>query len=167
MAIITSVAFAGFSIGIDTWRRGTRRIDELDRRFAFERQLRRQIGFADHIFSGDGHHLEFSTTYSLANGPGDAVLVKYVIEPDDWMYSETPLTQSAPDQASSALMRTFPATSMNGFKYLYDVPGNQRDWFNEPMKDNPLAVRIDISGQVLTIPLMNTQPADSNKTNNQ
>src|SRR5438034_11474396 len=86
MAIITSVAFAGLSIGVDSWHRGTRRIDELDRRFFFERLVQRQIAFADNIFKGDRNQLEFSTTYSIANGPGDAVWVKYVIGPDDWMY---------------------------------------------------------------------------------
>src|SRR2546421_10234157 len=82
MAIITSVAFAGLSIGIDTWHRGTRRIDELDRRFLLERIIQRQIAFADQVFAGDEFHLEFSTTYSLANGAGDNVYVKYEIGPD-------------------------------------------------------------------------------------
>jgi prepilin-type N-terminal cleavage/methylation domain-containing protein len=159
MGIITSVAFAGLSIGIDTWRRGTRKIDELDRRMVLERLIQRQIAFADAIFKGDRNQLEFSTTYSIANGPGDNVWVKYVIGPDNWMYSEAPLTQYVSDEPVPTVKQTFNVTSANGFKYLYEVPGNQRDWFYEPMKDNPLAVRVDISGEVLTVPLVN-------KTNN-
>jgi prepilin-type N-terminal cleavage/methylation domain-containing protein len=164
MAIITGVAFAGLSIGVDSWRRGTRKINDLDRRFVLERLVQRQIAFADNIFRGDVYQLEFSTTYSVANGPGDAVWVKYVIGPDNWMYSEVPLSQYVTDAPVPAVTQTFTATSTNGFKYLYDVPGNQRDWFNEPMKDNPLAVRVDISGEVLTIPLMNTQSTNTSSS---
>src|SRR5436853_7547543 len=80
MALITSVAFAGLSIGIDSWHRGSRKIDELDRRFALERVIQRQIATANQIFRGDRDQLEFSTTYSLANGSGDPVWVKYVLE---------------------------------------------------------------------------------------
>src|SRR5215467_3861151 len=157
MGIITSVAFAGLSIGIDTWRRGTRKIDELDRRLLLERLIQRQIAFADNVFKGDRNQLEFSTTYSMANGPGDAVWVKYVIGPANWMYSEAPLAQYVSDEPVPAVKQTFTVVSANGFKYLYDVPGNQRDWFYEVSKDIPLAVRVDISGEVLTVPVASSQ----------
>jgi len=157
MALITSVAFAGFSIGIDSWRRGSRKIDELDRRFAIERILQRQIASADHVFRGNRDQLEISTNYSLANGSGDPVWVKYVLEDDDFTYFETPLAQYEGDQTPPALMQRFDAVSTKGFRYLYSVPGNQFDWFNEPMKDNPRAIRVDLSGDVLTIPLVNNQ----------
>ena len=72
LGMIATVAFAGLSIGIDSWRRGSQRIEDLDRRFAVERLLQRQIALSDsHIFRGDNRQLEFSTSYSLANGPGD------------------------------------------------------------------------------------------------
>src|SRR2546423_8471650 len=77
MALITSVAFAGLSIGIDSWHRGSRKIDELDRRFALERVIQRQIATANQIFRGDRDQLEFSTTYSLANVSGDPEWVTY------------------------------------------------------------------------------------------
>src|SRR5215467_14712767 len=105
MALITSVAFAGFSIGIDSWHRGSRKIDDLDRRFAIERVLQRQIALADHVFRGDRDRLEISTTYSLGNGPGDPVWVRYVLEANDFMYFETPLAQYAGDQATPAVMQ--------------------------------------------------------------
>src|SRR5689334_5088634 len=157
MALIVSVAFAGFSIGIDSWRRGSRKIDDLDRRFALERVLQRQIASADHVFSGDRDQLEMSTTYSLSNGSGDPVRVKYVLEAGDFMYFETPLAQYGGDVTPPALTQRFDVVSTNGFQYLYSVPGNQFDWFNEPMKDLPRAIRVDLSGDVLTIPMVNTQ----------
>ena len=169
MAIITSVAFAGLSIGIDSWHRGTRKIDELDRRFLLERIIQRQIAFADQIFTGDGFHLEFATTYSLANGSGDAVYVKYGIGPEGWTYSEAPLIEYLSNPSAVSVTQTFSAASITGFKYLYETPGNQNDWFNEPMmQQNPLAIRVDVSGEVLTIPLLNKQPPDKTaKPNNQ
>jgi prepilin-type N-terminal cleavage/methylation domain-containing protein len=154
MALITTVAFAGLSIGIDSWHRGSRKIDELDRRFTLERVLQRQIALADHVFHGDRDQFEFSTTYSLANGSGDPVWVKYVLEGNDLLYSETPFTQYVPDP-TPALMQTFDGGSLNGFLYLYRVGTDQYEWFSESMKDNLLAVRVDISGDVLTIPLVN------------
>ncbi len=157
MALITSVAFAGFSIGIDSWRRGTRKIDDLDRRFAIERVLQRQIALADHVFRGDRDQMELSTTYSLANGPGDPVWVKYVLEADDLMYFETPLTQYSGGQTTPALMQRLDVISVKGFQYLYSVPGNQYAWFSESMKDNPSAIRVDIDGDVFTVPLVNNQ----------
>src|SRR2546423_430276 len=134
MALITTVAFAGLSIGIDSWHRGSRKIDELDHRFTLERILQRQIAMADHIFRGDRDQLEFSTTYSLANGSGDPVWVKYVLDTNDLMYFETPMTQYRAEQTTPSLTQTFAAVSKNGFQYLYGVPGNQYDWFSEPMK---------------------------------
>src|SRR5205823_790880 len=145
----------GLSVGIDSWHRGSRKIDELDRRFAIERAVQRQIALADHVFHGDRDQLEFSTSYSLSNGAGDPVWVKYVLEDKDLLYSETPLTQYSSAQGAPPLNQTFEAASMNGFQYLYSVPGNQYDWFTETMKDNPAAVRVDLAGDVLTIPLVN------------
>src|SRR5262245_25475534 len=104
MALITGVAFAGFSIGIDSWRRGTRRIEDLDRRFAVERLLQRQIAMADsQIFNGDTHQLEFTSTYSLANGPGEPVWIKYQMDADGLKYSEVPLAEYLPGQSLHTL----------------------------------------------------------------
>src|SRR5438094_6939744 len=67
LAMIATVAFAGLSIGIDSWRRGSQRIEDLDRRFSIERLIERQVSQADsRIFRGDDRQLEFSTSYSLA-----------------------------------------------------------------------------------------------------
>ena len=113
---------------------------------------------SDPVFRGGRDQLEFSTTYSLSNGAGDPVWVKYLLQGTEFLYSETPLTQYSPDQAAPALKQTFEAASMNGFQYLYSVPGNQFGWFSETMlKDNPAAVRVDLAGDVLTIPLVNKQ----------
>jgi len=157
MAMITAVAFAGLSIGIDSWHRGSRKIDELDRRFTIERVIQRQIALTDHVFRGDRDQLEFSTTYSLANGSGDPVWVKYVLDGNELLYFETPFTQYVESQTTPALKQTFAAVSMNGFRYLYILPSKEYDCFYETTKDNPVAVRVDLSDDVLTIPLVNVE----------
>src|SRR2546426_9489130 len=123
LGMIATVAFAGLSIGIDSWRRGSERIKELDRRFAVERLLQRQIALADsHIFRGDDRQLEFSTSYSLSNGPGDPVWAKYVFSTDELMYSETPFVQFVPEDPTEQVKQTFPAITSTGFRYLYATP---------------------------------------------
>src|SRR5437667_8947264 len=107
MALITGVAFAGFSIGIDSWRRGTKRIEDLDRRFSVERLLERQIAMADsQLFNGDTHQLGFTSTYSLSNGPGDPVWVKYQMDVDGLKYSEVSLAEYLTGQSPDTVNQT-------------------------------------------------------------
>ena len=156
LAMISTVAFAGLSVGIDSWRRGIQRIEELDRRFAVERLLQRQIALADsHIFLGNNDQLELSTSYSLANGPGNPVWAKYAIGTDGITYSETPFAQFVPENPVEQLKQTFPGFTSTGFRYLYTGPAGRREWLDASMEGRPLAVRIEIAGDVLTIPLVN------------
>lgn len=158
MALITGVAFAGFSIAIDSWRRGTRRIEDLDRRFAVERLLQRQIAMADsQIFEGDTHQLEFTSTYSLANGAGDPVWVKYQLDSDGLKYSEVSRAQYLPGESPHTINQTFTGFSSMGFQYLYAAPGGQREWVYASLKDSPVAVRVAIGDEVLNIALVNRQ----------
>jgi prepilin-type N-terminal cleavage/methylation domain-containing protein len=158
MALITGVAFAGFSIGIDSWRRGTRRIEDLDRRFAVERLLQRQIAMADsQIFDGDTQQLQFTTTYSLANGPGDPVWVKYQMDLDGLKYSEVPLAEYLPGQSAHTVNQTFTGFSSMGFEYLYPMGGGQLGWVYGSTKDTPAVVRVTIGDEVLNIRLVNKQ----------
>src|SRR6266849_3925288 len=77
MGLITGVAFAGFSIAIQSWEKGSKRIQDLDRRFAVERLLQRQLALASSDdFRGDDRTLEFTSSYSLANGSGFPVRVR-------------------------------------------------------------------------------------------
>src|SRR4051812_48659005 len=110
MGLITGVAFAGFSVAISSWERGTRRIDELDHRFALERLMQRQIGLAyPAAFRGTDHSLEFASSYSLAFGPGYPVQVKYESDGNDLLYSEIPVEQYVPGQQAEAKQK-FPGS---------------------------------------------------------
>jgi prepilin-type N-terminal cleavage/methylation domain-containing protein len=167
MALITAVAFTGLSIGIDAWRRGTQRIDQLDQRFATERLIEHQIGLADPAsFNGDRHQLEFATSYSLANGPGDPVMVKYELDANtnQLKYSETPVVQYAAGQ-SGADTQILSGVLSTGFKYLYTMPNKEREWADQTpqqtvgnqKKETVFAVRIDLDGDMLNIPVENNR----------
>jgi prepilin-type N-terminal cleavage/methylation domain-containing protein len=156
MALITTVAFAGLSIGIDSWRRGTRKIDELDRRFAIERLFQRQIASADpDLFRGNNRQLEFISGYSISNGAGHPVWVKYVSEANDLIYSETSVARYDPENPTVEVTERFPTLSPISFRYLYAMPNKQFEWTNESsMQSLPRAVRVEVSGDVLVIPMV-------------
>src|SRR5262245_59023064 len=104
MALITGVAFSGLSAGIDSWERGTRRIQELDRRVSVERLIGRQLPLAaEGLFDGNNTALEFVSSYSLANGSGDPMTVKYSFESGNLIYSETPMTKYAAGYSETAV----------------------------------------------------------------
>src|SRR5436190_23452883 len=134
MALITTVAFAGLSIGIDSWRRGTRKIDELDRRFAIERLFQRQIASADgNLFRGNNQELEFISGYSISNGTGHQVWVKYVREENDLLYSETSAAQYDPAHPSVEVSERLHASSPVVVRYLYVMPNKQLECRNDSM----------------------------------
>ncbi|HYR44177.1 MAG TPA: hypothetical protein VER98_14200, partial [Terriglobia bacterium] len=145
----------GLSIGIDSWRRGTRKIDELDRRFAIERLFQRQIASANaNLFRGNNHQLEFMSGYSIANGSGHQVWVKYVSEANDLLYSETSIAEYVPDHPTEEFTRRFQTSSPISFRYLYVMSNNQLEWMNDSVQSLPSAVRVQVSGDILVIPVM-------------
>ena len=160
MAMITAVAFAGLNIGIDSWQRGSRKIDELDTRFALERLLQRQVALADsHLFQGNNRELKFISTYSLMTGPSDPVVVSYANDSGQLIYGEMPATEM--DQNRPAPLTTQPLGKFSklDFRYLAEDAQQHHVWLDEwpAGKALPLAVRIQIADDVLTIPLVNRQ----------
>jgi prepilin-type N-terminal cleavage/methylation domain-containing protein len=154
MALITTVAFAGLSIGIDSWRRGTRKIDELDRRFAVERLLQRQLGSADEkMFGGNNRRLEFMSAYSISSGAGQQVRVRYVSEGNDLLYSEASAAEYDAQDPRVDVSERFHLSSPVLFRYLYLMPNKQFEWTNDSTPALPRAVRVEVSGDVMVIPM--------------
>ena len=157
MGLITGVAFGGFSIAIQSWEKGSKRIRDLDRRFAVERLLQRQLSLASgDDFRGDDRSLEFTSSYSLANGSGFPVRVRYETDDRDFLYSETPLDQYTPGGAP-ALKQRFAGLMPGRLRYLGNMPNGSHDWLNQQSKDLPLAVRMEFANDVLVVPMVNTQ----------
>jgi hypothetical protein len=158
MALITGVAFAGFAIAINSWERGTKKIDELDRRFAVERLLQRQIGLAyPTAFRGDDRSMEFASSYSLAYGPGYPVQVKYESDGKDFVYSEIPVAQYAPGSDAQIATQKFMGLAPGSLRYLHTMPNGVHEWTNQETEGLPLAVRLEIAGDVLVVPMVNRQ----------
>jgi len=160
MAMIVAVAFAGLSVGIDSWRRGSQKIDELDRRFALERVIQRQVALADsRLFHGTDRDLEFQSTYSLVNGPGDPVWVRYRVDSDKFLYAETPLPEYSAELSTEVATQTLGSFSPIGFQYLGRTPAAEPVWLSDWSNQTglPAAVRFRIADDVITVPLVNRQ----------
>ena len=158
MALITGVAFAGFAIAINSWERGSKKIDELDRRFAVERLLQRQISLAyPGVFRGAERRLEFISSYSLANGPGYPVRVKYESDGNDFVYSEIPVEEYVPGHETDAVQQKFVGLAPSSLHYLQAIPNGLHVWMNQQTDALPFAVRVEIAGDVLVVPMVNQQ----------
>jgi hypothetical protein len=81
-AIVATISYSGLSVGLDSWERGNRAIDQLDRQAIVERALKRQLSIASPgvfeiqdqeaaLFSGSADRLEFISDYSLIDGHAD------------------------------------------------------------------------------------------------
>lgn len=159
MALITGVAFTGLSIGIDSWRRGSQKIQELDRRLSVERLIQRQVSQADEqLFRGDPHGLEFISTYSLTNGSGDPVWVKYSFDSTKLLYREKPAAEYVPD-SSNSLEQTLGQFSRIEFRYLATDALGDGVWQGQWREDDglPVVVQVRIDEDIVTIPLVNQQ----------
>jgi prepilin-type N-terminal cleavage/methylation domain-containing protein len=155
MALITSIAFAGLSAGIDSWRRGTRKIQEMDRRVSVERLLKRQLSLASGTMKGTASTLEFVSPYSLANGPADAMAVKYAFESGTLQYVETPPAQRAAADSDAASQSLGAFTNIQ-FGFLSKDPLGKPTWLDEWNAEGlPTAVRAKIDEDVIVIPVVN------------
>src|SRR5262249_12361523 len=117
-----------------------------------------QIGQADpSLFKGDNRQLEFVSSYSIGNGVGQPVRVKYAAEGDDLVYSETSVAGYVPNRSSEEVTERF-AGLCPGFRYLYLMPNKQLEWMNnssnDPKASLPRAVRVEVSGEILVVPIM-------------
>ena len=156
MALITGVAFSGLSIAIDSWQRGSRKIQELDRRASVERLMQRQVALADvQLFRGDPHEIEFISNYSLANGSGDPVWVKYSFDAMKLGYREKPAAEYTPE-FNDAVSQTLGDFSRIEFRYLSTDALDNNVWINEWKQGGlPIVVQARIDDDVVTIPMVN------------
>jgi prepilin-type N-terminal cleavage/methylation domain-containing protein len=158
MALITGVAFSGLSAGIDSWRRGSQKIEELDTRFTLERLLQRQVSLAEpQLFHGSEEELEFVSTYSLLNGPVDLLKVNYFSKSGEVLYTEASLSEYAPENSKAGISQRFAGVSGIRFRYLTEDREGRRIWAREWRQEMglPLAVQVQVDRNVVTIPLVN------------
>ena len=92
--------------------------------------------------------------YSISNGPGHPVWVKYVSEANGLVYSEISITAYVPDHPTAEVTERFLTSSPISFRYLYAMPNKQLEWVNESMQSLPRAVRVEVSGDIFVIPMV-------------
>jgi hypothetical protein len=168
MAIVVTIAFSGLTVGMNTWERGSRAIDEFDQRNTIERLLKRQLALASPaqfttadqkfaLFRGSNHRLEFISDYSLSAGASDFRKIDYSIEGGRFLYSERTMVDYVPmenEEPPAEVLATFKEVS---FRYLgRDADGNGV-WLDEwmPGAGLPLAVLARIDDNNFVIRLVN------------
>jgi hypothetical protein len=129
----------------------------LDRRFSLERLIQRQVAQADtEFFQGNDRQLEFISTYSLANGPGDPVRVKYSFDSGKFVYAETPAGDYGAASSGAVAAQSLGTFSRVGFRYLAIDDQDKLTQVNQwTARKLPAAVQAQIGDDLLTIPLAN------------
>ncbi len=166
IGLITTLMFSGLSVGIDTWERGSAKIQELDQRSRVEGLLSRQLSLASPtelsgedgsfvVFAGDGRRLEFVSRYSLFDGASDARKIDYAAEEGRFMYSERLLFDYRPGSIVDAETRTLADFSQIEFRYLGADQNGRAEWVDswELGAGLPRAVQIRIDDDYTVVPL--------------
>jgi hypothetical protein len=159
MAIVVTIAFSGLSVGMNTWERGTRAIDEFDRRNTIERLLKRQLAVASPsgIFRASGDRLEFISDYSLADGPSDFRKIDYAIEDGRFLYGEKMALDYVPmenEEPPTEVLAVFKGVS---FRFLGRDADENAVWVDEWKAGGglPVAVLARIDDDNFVIRLVN------------
>jgi general secretion pathway protein J len=169
MSLVVTVAFSGLSIAIDSWERGSHRLDELDRRVTVERLLKRQLAVASParffqleeetfgLFRGSEQRLEFISDYSLADGSADYRKIDYFIRDGGFYYGETPLFDYTPAENEREPVRLLAKFSRVSFQYLGSAQNGALEWMEDWEQGTalPRAVRAQIEDDVFVIPIVN------------
>jgi type II secretory pathway component PulJ len=142
MAIVVTIAFSGLAAGINSWERGSRAIDQLDRRNTIERLLKRQLALANPLqfeegepgsvlFRGTNYRLEFISDYSLADGPGDLRKIDYATEGGRFFYSEKTLFDYVPSENEAPPTELLAAFREVSFRFLLRDENGNPVWADE------------------------------------
>jgi len=172
MGIIMTVAFEGLRIGLDGWTRGSRTIDELDRRATVERLLKRQLSVAYPmefrtdldkspfvLFRGNSSRLDFVADYSLSDGPSDFRKISYMFDGGSLHYQETQLFHYTPAEDEPITGEKLASFSSVRFRFLGSGQDGKPAWLSEWIYGMglPLAVEAQINGDAIIIPMANRQ----------
>jgi len=156
MVMITTVAFAGFRIGLNAWEKGTKAADRLERREAVERLIRRQLSVArsSEVFNGSPDRIEFVSDYSLADGPSDFLKVDYRIKGGQFLYGEKSLLQYVPTQPQELPSNVLATVGNASFEFLGEKKGKAA-WVQEVQGAVPPAIRVRFDEDSLIIRMVN------------
>ena len=168
MALIVTVAFSGLRIGLNSWDRGSRRIEKLEERANVERLLNRQLALASPmplnindrmtpLFRGTDSRLEFISDYSLADGQGDFRKIDYAIKDGHFLYGEKRLPGYVPSESENPPTQTLSEFRSVRFRFLAMEPSGDFKWVDDwkPEMGLPTAVEAKLNQDTLMIRLVN------------
>lgn len=170
MAIVTTVAFAGLSIGLDNWKRGSRRIDEMEHRARVERLVKNQLAMAYPmefrvntrekpmvLFRGKQDRVEFIADYSLVDGRTDFRKIGYLFTDGQFRFEERRLFGYVPSENEEVKGESIGIFSNMRFRFLTRDEGGHYAWVTEWSDDGPLpfAVEVTLGEDVIVVPLVN------------
>ncbi len=170
MAMITTVAFTGLSIGVDGWKRGTRKIEDMDARATVERLLKRQLAVAypmelpvkdqdkpSVLFRGTKNTIDFISDYSLMDGQADFRRIGYRFDGSAFQYNEKFFYGDTPIQERLMKTRQLATFQAVRFRYLAENEQEERIWVEEWEMGTrlPVAVEVRIDNDVMIVPLVN------------
>jgi hypothetical protein len=168
MGMVVTVAFAGLSIGIDGWNRGSQRLDRLEERMTLERLMKRQLAVSHPfrirennqdaiLFRGTSQELEFVSDYSLAYGKSDFRKVGYAFRDGHLMYAETDLFSYVPGQQTALEAHSVGTFQSVRFRFFSRTQEGEPVWRDDwsPVMGMPVAVQVEIEGDVLIVALVN------------
>jgi hypothetical protein len=161
------VAFSGFSIGLNSWARGGRRIEELDARARVERLLGRQLAVASSVpirvndqmvplFRGTNTRVEFISDYSPA-GYGEFRKIDYAGDSGRFLYGEKQLEGYAPAVNEPAPTEVLAAFHDIRFRFLAVAKDKNFNWVDEwaPEMGLPAAVEARLDDHSFMVRLVN------------
>lgn len=170
MAIVTTVAFAGLNIGLDSWNRGSKKIDEMEHRSRIERLVKTQLAVAYPmelrvsptekpfvLFRGKHDRLEFIADYSLVDGRTDFRKISYVFVDRQFRIEEKRLFEYVPSENEEINGDAVGSFSNVQFRFLTTDETAHSMWVNDWIGSGllPLAVEAQLDDDVIVVPLVN------------
>jgi prepilin-type N-terminal cleavage/methylation domain-containing protein len=158
MAMVMTVAFAGFRVGLTAWERGTKAAERLERRSVVERLIRRQLPLAipGLLFRGTRDRLEFFSDYSLADGPGDLRKIDYAAENGRFLYGDQPHVEYTPERPAVPPKTVLAQFNQVSFEFLGEVD-KKAAWVPQWKAEDgmPPAMRIRLDDDIFVVHMVN------------
>lgn len=170
MVAITSLAFTGLSTAMESFRRGTKQLEQLDERATVERLLKSQLELAyptmvratiedkpTILFRGSANRIDFVSNYSLSDGPCDFRKIGYLFDGQSFRYEEKSLFGYVFSQDETIQGRSVAAFRSMRFRFLKKHDDGRNTWqdswnYGEGL---PAAVEVHMEGDAILIPLVN------------
>ncbi len=167
-ALVVGMSYTGLTVGLDSWERGSRAIDDLESSALVERLLKRQLSVASPrefetaeqkftLFRGSTNRIEFIADYSLLDGFSDFRKIDYFTEGGVFLYGESYMYDYVPSRSEPAPTQTLAEFEDISFRYLKQDENDVFEWVDDWQAGMtlPAAVQVQIDDDTFVIRLVN------------